>query len=155
MKKIFVLIIVGVIIYSCGNDKADAPIVEIDSASLNQQLYHWEAELNDTSGLLEVKKVATAGPDTLTPAAVIDFINQDDSSIHIELVKISQDTIYLKIPDAAHLTQQMGSTGPTIYLAGVVYNLTEVPGINEVCFDFEEGDHASPGVFNRNSFKDK
>lgn len=155
MKKIFVLIIVGVIIYSCGNNKADEPIVEIDSASLNQQLSHWEAELNDTSGLLEVKKVATAGPDTLTPAAVLDFINQDDSSIHIELIKISHDTIYLKIPDAAHLTQQMGSTGPTIYLAGVVYNLTEVPGIHEVSFDFEEGDHASPGVFNRNSFKDK
>jgi hypothetical protein len=49
----------------------------------------------------------------------------------------------------------MGSTGPTMFLSSAVYNLTEIPGIRYVNFDFEEGDHASPGTFSRESFKDE
>jgi len=33
--------------------------------------------------------------------------------------------------------------------------MTEISGINNVSLDFEEGDHASPGIFTRESFKDK
>jgi hypothetical protein len=49
----------------------------------------------------------------------------------------------------------MGSSGPTTYFAEAVFNLTEIPGIHYVSFDFEEGDHAQPGTFNRESFKDE
>ena len=104
---------------------------------------------------MEMKKEEAAGLDSLSTASIIDYINASDSSIHIELVKISNDTIFLKIPDAMHLTQQMGSTGPSIYLASLVYNFTELPGITHVNLDFEEGDHAAPGTFNRDSFKDQ
>jgi len=75
--------------------------------------------------------------------------------VQLAFVKTSGDTVYLKIPDPMYLTQQMGSSGPTIYLAQAVYSLTEVPGIKYVNLDFEEGDHASPGTFNRDSFKDE
>ena len=155
MKKYSVLIFISFLIFSCGNKSADKQVAEEDTTDALQNIYHWEATLNDTSGLLEIKKIQAIGPDSLSPAAVIDFINKDNRNIRLELVKISNDTVYLKIADAAHLTQQMGSTGPTIYMAEVVYNLTAIPGISYVNFDFEEGDHAAPGTFNRESYKDK
>jgi hypothetical protein len=93
--------------------------------------------------------------DSLSPENVIGFLNKNNPHIRLELVKISTDSIYLKIADAMYLTQQMGSTGPTLYFSEVVYNLTEITGIRYVTFDFEEGDHAGPGTFNRDSFKDE
>jgi hypothetical protein len=71
------------------------------------------------------------------------------------LIKTSGDTVYLKIPEATYLTQQMGSSGPTMYFANLVYNLTEIPGIKNINVDLLEGDHAQPGTFNQDSFKDE
>jgi len=95
------------------------------------------------------------GPDSLSPAAVVAYLNSIDSTEKLVLLKISNDTAYLKIPEATHLTQQMGSTGAQLYLAQVIYNLTEIPGIRFVNLDFEEGDHAAPGTYTRESFKDE
>jgi hypothetical protein len=153
MKKFYTLIITGALITSCGNNNAGQPEADNDSASTIN--YTWQASLNDSSGKLEMKKVEAAGLDSLSPASVIEFINKSDSSVHMDLVKIANDTVYIKIPEATFLTQQMGSTGSSMYMAGVVYNLTELPGIKYVNFDFEEGDHAAPGTFNRDSFKNE
>jgi spore germination protein GerM len=77
------------------------------------------------------------------------------SKVRLVFIKSSGDTAYLKIPDATYLTQQMGSTGPRLFLSGLVYTLTSLPGINYVNLDFEEGDHAAPGTYSRESFKDE
>src|SRR5690606_41471330 len=63
-------------------------------------------------------------------------------------------TLHLEISDPTYLTQQMGSSGAKTYLVEVTYAYTEIPGITEVNIVFEEGDHAAPGRYNRNSFKD-
>jgi len=102
-----------------------------------------------------MKKVENAGPDTLSAAGVVTYLNTINSNVKLEFSKTSHDTIYINIPNATYLTQQMGSTGPTMYFASVVYNLTDIPGINYVTFDFDEGDHASPGTYSRNSFNDE
>jgi hypothetical protein len=153
MKSLFLLSFTCLLLISCGSNKADEPIIEEDS--LTAINYAWQASLNDSTGKLEMKKTEAAGLDSISTASVIDYINRSDSSIHLDIIKTSNDTVYLKIPDAHYLTQQMGSTGPTLYLAGVVYNLTEIPGLHYVNFNFEEGDHASPGTMNRDSFKDE
>ena len=144
MKNLFFLSCICLLLISCGTNKADEPIVEEDS--LTAVTYAWQASLNDTTGKLEMKKTEAAGLDSISTASIIDYINRSDSSIHLDIIKTSNDTVYLKIPDAHYLTQQMGSTGPTLYLASVVYNLTEIPGLHYVNFNFEEGDHASPGT---------
>jgi hypothetical protein len=155
MKTFFILIFAGLLITSCGNNKADQPATETDSV-ITSFYYLWKAMLNDTSGKLEMKKIETANLDSLTAASIIDFINAGDSSVHLDLIKTSNDTVYIKIPDATFLTQRMGSTGSTMYLAGVVYNLTELPGIRFINFDFEEGDHhAQPGTLSRDSFNNQ
>jgi hypothetical protein len=151
MKNILILFCASLFIISCNNN-ADQPAADNDTANAAIH-YAWEATLNDTSGKLEMKKTEATALDSLSPLSVVDFINTKDSAIHLNIIKISNDTIYLKIPDASYLTQQMGSTGPEQYFAGAVYNLTEIPGIRFVHFDFKEGDHASPGTFTRDSFK--
>lgn len=133
-------------IVSCSNNKpeeAETPVAE---------MYLWEAGLNDSTGLLQMKKIISPVIDSLSVASVTGYINGEDSNIQLEYVKTSGDTVFLKIPDAEYLTQRMGSSGPTMYLAGVVYNFTEIPGIKYVNLDFEEGDHAQPGTYSRENF---
>jgi Sporulation and spore germination len=154
MKTYSILIIICIILVSCGGNKADQPAIENDTSATAIN-YAWQAMLNDSTGKLEMKKVEATSLDSLNLASIVDFINTSDSSVHLEVVKTSNDTVYIKIPDATYLTQRMGSTGSTMYLAGVVYNLTELPGIRYINFDFKEGDHAQPGTFNRDSFNNE
>ncbi len=149
MKKLLIVLIAGIIFYACGNNKADSPAAETDSTGIS---FSWEATLNDSTGRLEMIKNEGVTPDSLSVQAVIDFLNSKNQFIRIEFIKISGDTLFTKIPEATYLTQQMGSSGPTMFFAEAVYNFTEVPGIRFVNFDFEEGDHASPGVFGRSTF---
>ncbi len=148
MKKIFFLITTAVFLFSCGNNDAESTDKNIDS--LAAAPFYWQAYLNDSTGKLEYRKLPSN--DSISANSVINFTNTVNSNIKMELVKQSNDTIFIRIPDAIYLTQQMGSTGPTLYLSEVVYNMTQIPGINEVNFDFVQGDHASPGTYNRNSF---
>ena len=150
MKSFLYLLLSSLIIISCGNNSADESLDETDTATIN---YSWQAFLNDSTGKMEMKKEEAAGLDSLSTASIIDYINASDSNIHLDALKTSNDTVYIKIADATYLTQRMGSTGPSLYLAEVVYNLTEIAGIRYVNFNFEEGDHAQPGTFNRDSFK--
>jgi len=46
----------------------------------------------------------------------------------------------------------MGSAGAESFMVSTVYSFTEIVGIKNVSIDFEAGDHASPGVYNRNSW---
>jgi len=151
MKPFYFILIACLLLIAC-NNKADKPVSESDTA---QAIYSWQSTLNDSTGRLEMKKTEKMGPDSLSPAAVVAYLNSIDSTEKLVLLKISNDTAYLKIPEATHLTQQMGSTGAQLYLAQVIYNLTEIPGIRFVNLDFEEGDHAAPGTYTRESFKDE
>lgn len=153
MKKNILLFTIVLFAAACGNNKADEP--DTDELDTLTTTYRWEAILNDSTGRLEVNKSELPGPDSLAAPAVIAFLNKRNVNVQMELVKVSGDTLYVKIPDAMYLTQQMGSAGPQLFFAETVYNLTEIPGIRYINFDFEEGDHASPSVLNRNSFKNE
>lgn len=150
MKNLLILISFTALVSSCGSNSADEPeVVEEDTVALS---YSWKAGLNDSTGELEVKKTELGSPDSLTATSMITFLNTKTPNIQLQFVKISGDTLYVSIPDALYLTQQMGSTGPSLYFAETVYNLTEIPGIRFVNFHFEEGDHAAPGVLHRGQF---
>lgn len=152
MKKLalFLSISVMLIFLSC-NNSANEEIAEEDTIEIAPEVYLWTAEM--TEGRLTMTKDRPAGLDSLAPGPIVEFLNQTNPNIKLEYVRTSGDTVFVKIPDATYLTQQMGSTGPTFYLAGVTYNLTEVPGMHYVYLDFEEGDHAGPGVWSRQDFE--
>lgn len=84
--------------------------------------------------------------------SVIAVINQKFDHTTLQKVRKSNDTLYLQIPDPQYFSNQMGSMGAGNYMATVVLNLTTVPGIKFLNFDFEEGSHASPGVYSEKDF---
>lgn len=92
--------------------------------------------------------------DSLSADSIIGWLNSTHPNVQLHKSGMNNDTIILEIPDSEYLTQRMGSTGPSEYLAKVVINLTAVAGINFVRLNFEEGDHASPGVWSKKEFRD-
>jgi hypothetical protein len=152
MNKYLILVFALYLFCSCNNNGGHSDSSQ-DTADATPAFYRWEA--TDSIGKLKMKKVEDEGPDTLSPVAVVTWINKFNVIIKLELLRISRDTIYLAIPDASNLTQQQGSAGATMMLAGIVYNLTEIPGIRYVNLDFEQGDHAAPGTFDRGTFKNE
>lgn len=149
MKNFLLALFASLLLAACGSNDAGQPEPEeVDTVAV----YSWEAFLNDSTGRLEMKKIEPGAPDTLDAPSMIAFLNSKNPNVQLQYVKTSGDTLYVSIPDALYLTQQMGSTGPALFFAETVYNLTELPGIRYVSFDFEEGDHASPGVLSRDLY---
>lgn len=86
---------------------------------------------------------------------MITLTNNLYPEVELQFKKISGDTLYVKIPESNYLTQQMGTTGAEMYMANATFNLTELPGIKYVNFDFNEGDHAAPATLSRGNFESK
>lgn len=101
----------------------------------------------------QLKKPLNAIPDTFSTAHVIQLINENFPGIQMELIKVSNDTVYVKIPDDKRLTQEIGNTGAENYMASATFTLTELKHIKYVNFALQPGDHAEPGVFSREDFK--
>ncbi|MDQ3109219.1 MAG: hypothetical protein M3R17_04945 [Bacteroidota bacterium] len=102
-------------------------------------------------------KNRSVNADTLTPGKLVEFINtyKGGSAIHLDFIKVERDTIYVKIKESTFLTQRMGTYGANEYLCTTTFTLTELKGVKNVNFDFEEGDHAVPGTYNRKYYIDK
>lgn len=110
----------------------------------------WQVEGTET---LKLHKPRVPGIDTMSVKNLIQAINNNYDSIHLDYIKTSHDTIYVHIPHSEMLTERIGSTGAEMYMASATWSLTELRGIKYVNYDFEEGDHASPGVYSRDNFK--
>jgi len=167
MKEIKLLISVFIccVIFSChSNDKEKATNEEIsdstasagissDSAKtiINQNMI-WTVD-DENPEKEQLKKPMNAIPDTFSTAHVIQLINENFPGIRMELVKVSNDTVYVKIPDDKRLTQEIGNTGAENYMASATFTLTELKHIKYVNFALQPGDHAEPGVFSREDFK--
>jgi len=90
---------------------------------------------------------------TLSSSQLIDLLNQNYPDIHLDFVKTSHDTIYVKIPESTKLTNEMGDTGAENYLASATFTLTELKNVKFVNINMKAGDHAEPGVYSRNDFE--
>ena len=134
-------------------DTVQQVIVKPDSVSMKTDThYYWEASPDDKTNKLIMKRLQPLSNDSLTAAHLINWINTKYDHIKLEFIKISNDTLFVKIRQSNFLTQQMGSTGADIYLTEATYNLSELNNIGYVHFDFKEGDHASPGTYSRTDF---
>jgi len=101
----------------------------------------------------KLKGPENAQLDTFSTTQLIDLLNQNFPDIRLDLVKISNDTIYVKIPDSKRLTNEIGNTGAENYLASTTFTLTELKNIKYVNIAMKPGDHAEPGVYSRDDFK--
>jgi len=91
--------------------------------------------------------------DTLSSSQVIDLLNKNFPDIQLDFLKISNDTIYVKIPDSKRLANEIGNTGAENYLASTTFTLTELKNIKYVNIAMKPGDHAEPGVYSRDDFQ--
>lgn len=130
-------------------ESATAPVGDSTLYVKNNSLL-WQV---DDEKSLKLQKPKVSGIDTMSPENLIRLINSNYDSIHLEYIKTSHDTIYVHIPRSEMLTERIGSTGAEMYMASTTYSLTDLKGIKYVNYDFEEGDHASPGVFSKDDFK--
>ncbi len=112
----------------------------------------WSYDYNQQTEEFEIKQLRSVDRDALTGEAVEKIINKTWPRVQIKFVRTSNDTAFISIPDSQVLTQQMGSAGAESFMISTTYSFTELKGINHVSFDFEEGDHAIPGVYERNSW---
>lgn len=108
---------------------------------------------DEGSGKEKLSRPEDVKLDTFSSSHLIQLINENSSGIHLDLVKISHDTIYVKIPDSKKLTTEIGDTGAENYLASTIYTLTESQNIKFVNIAMKPGDHAVPGVYSREDFK--
>ncbi|MEO6302684.1 MAG: hypothetical protein ABIP51_05890 [Bacteroidia bacterium] len=86
--------------------------------------------------------------------SLIKGLNEKFPDIKIEKVKLGHDTLYTEIKDSHYLSENMGTSGASFYIAEAVLNLTSLKGVNFVKIDFEEGSHASPDIWNKKDFDD-
>jgi hypothetical protein len=161
MKKIYFATVIFSTVISCNTKQSDKKAIDKDTAVLNSFTdsntiktdahYFWSAELAPKKGVI-MKKTRPVAADSLTQTNIIQLLNETYPDIPLQFTKLSSDTLFVKIKNSNYLTQQMGSSGPEVYLADVTYNLTEIPGINFVAIIFKAGDHASPDIYSRTDF---
>jgi hypothetical protein len=114
----------------------------------------WSLEFDTVTQVSYLKPLRTIDEGTAKVQDMITILNKAWPEVQMKLVKVSGDTVYVRISESSMLTQQMGTTGAEAYMSTATYTLTEPRGIKYVNFDFREGDHAMPGTYERKSFKD-
>lgn len=112
----------------------------------------WDFQYDTLTEQSHLIKSSTYQTDSLDTEDIIAILNRTWPGIHLEYVRTSQDTMFVRIPESVMLTQQMGTTGAQQYLTAATYSLTELPDVAYIFFEFEEGDHAVPGVYHRHSW---
>ena len=122
-----------------------------DSALIIKNAPVWTADFEEATNTYKIHKPVNARLDTLSAENLVSLVNR--GSIHVDFIKTSHDTIYVSVPNSEYLTQRIGSTGAENFMAATTFTLTEIKGIKYVNYKFTEGDHASPGVYSRNDFK--
>ena len=158
MRKSIILLISLATFISCNNsaskDTPDEDSLAMEEELLPEERLAWVTEYDSVKNECILKQQRKLDPEKLNPQAMIADINAAWEHIKLEFRKISNDTLYVAIPQSDYLTQQMGSSGSSEYIATTTFNLTELKGIKFVNYDFVEGDHLSPGTFSRVNFKD-
>lgn len=109
--------------------------------------------VNNDSGREKLTPPNDIKLDTLSSQHLIQLINENFPDIHLDFIRVSHDTMYVRIPDSKKLTQGIGDTGAENYLASATYTLTELKNIKFVNIAMKPGDHAVPGVYSREDFK--
>ncbi len=162
--KYAILFSLLIIFVACNNsDKLVSPdekitVISADSSSQDSSKINnrtdaiWTYKFDSTIQDYKPFKQRAVLKDTLTAQMICSILNHTWPDIQVLVLKSSNDTLFVSIPQSDYLTQQMGTTGAMEYMVTATYSFTELKGIKYVSFDFNEGDHAVPGVYDRTSW---
>lgn len=144
---------------ACNNEGAeteiptDTVIVAGETPQLALDRLLWVSDYDTLRNQFYLKQQHKIKPDSLSVDTLISDLNAAWDNINLILVKTSNDTLYVAIPDSKFLGQQMGSAGAQAYMASTTYSLTELKGIRYVNYDMPPGDHVAAGTYSRKDFQ--
>jgi hypothetical protein len=91
----------------------------------------------------------------LTPDRILNGIKKAYPNVPAKIVAQKGDTLVIGFDDGGEqLSQRMGSTGSSVYVQMLAVNFFELPYINYIRLDMEEGDHAGPELLSREVLKE-
>ncbi len=161
MKRYYLYTLLLFLFAACNSNQKDQQATVKDSVTIIPKAdsappvkdahYFWAVDEEDMKGI-SMKKTRPVSADSLNASSMAGLLNSTYPEIPLAYVKTSGDTVFLKISNSNYLTKQIGSTGAESYLAEVIYNFTELSGINNVDIRFKKGDHAEPGTYTRTDF---
>lgn len=88
----------------------------------------------------------------ITIDRIINGLNEKYPRVKLHLLKQGGDTLYVEVPDASYLGEQMGSAGSAAWYDDVVINLTSTPGINYISFRMDTHSHAQSAIISRKKY---
>jgi len=148
-----------ILLIACNNDSAsdkenpEDTMITDEVVSFPPDRLPWVSEFDTIKNEFYLKQQRKVNPDSLTADNLISDLNAAWENVKMVLLKLSNDTLYVSIPESEFLGQQMGSAGAQAYMASTTYSLTELKGIKYVNYSMQAGDHASPGTYSRKSFE--
>lgn len=128
------------------------PTTNMDSKPMynpETALYIWHTTANYT----KVKNPASQIENIKNADSLIWGLNEYYENVFLQKDTLSHDTLYLQVKDNNFLGNQMGSTGAEMWLADVVLNLSEVPGVKYIHIDMDTSNHILPGTWKASDFK--
>lgn len=162
MKNILISLGLIILIIGCNTKQQDDKVTDstdeknetgsVSSVVNDSSEAIWSYDYNQQTEEFELKQMRSVDQENLTGETLEKIINRSWPGVQIKFIRTSNDTAFISIPDSEVLTQQMGTAGAESFMISTTFTLTELKGINYVSFDFEEGDHAIPGVYSRNSW---
>jgi hypothetical protein len=154
IRYLLALCLVALVV-ACNNEASNENKAAADAEPPQQWFVTDTVIVWDCSAEAREKKKIFAPKDSVTvPQAFVNGVNKTYSEIKMQFDRISNDTLYIKIPEATWLTDRAGNSGAEQYLSFAALNLLETKGVNYVYFDFTPGVHARPAAWNTRDFKD-
>jgi len=149
MKNWTIVFLVLISACKCNNGK-DTQTIEDTLLVIPDTLLVYDVNTESKS----IKKYTEVPDSAFTAVRVVNGLNEKYPDIQIQLLRQSNDTLYVSVPNNQDLAEQSGRAGSVAWYADAVINLTSVPGINYVNIDMKPGSHASPGVFSEENYKE-
>ena len=141
----FSLSILIIVACSDGNKKPQPEIIE---TIYPDSLLAWKTNF-DSMLMVRDRMI----PDSaLTISRIVNGLNQAYPQVRVNVIKQSDDTLFVEIPDANYLGEQMGDAGASAWFADAAINLTSVAGVEVVSFKMDDHSHAGSTVISRKQF---
>jgi len=97
-----------------------------------------------------IKKFTEVPDSAFTAERVINGLNDKYKDVQLHLIKQSNDTLFVSVPNNEFLGERMGNAGASTWFQDAIINLTSIPGVNFLNIDMERRSHAMPGTFTKN-----
>lgn len=139
---------------ACVSEREEKDVRTPDSETVEEENTEpiWDYDVEKD---IPIKKEKTENEDRSIQELLQTVNLQYEDKVELEFVKLSHDTLFLKIENSDHLARESGSLGAQAILSTIIFTLTESDSVHYVDLDFVEGDHAAPGTYTRDQFKQR